>query len=127
MVVTIGLMLLLLHATKVEYLPIGNRNLVIGMMLPPPGYNLQQMQDMGAALEQKLKPSGTRTETVVMTRRPTREPGRDDGSADARHRRFLLRRPRPAAVHGPAGQGPEPGGCELVPRDHVGHRPTCPA
>ena len=25
---------------KVEYLPSGNRNLVFGIILPPPGYNL---------------------------------------------------------------------------------------
>lgn len=41
---------------KVEYLPAGNRNLVICIMLPPPGYNLEQLQAMGARIEQELKP-----------------------------------------------------------------------
>lgn len=41
---------------KVEYLPQGNRNLVIGIMLPPPGYNLDQLAEMGALIEEKLKP-----------------------------------------------------------------------
>jgi HAE1 family hydrophobic/amphiphilic exporter-1 len=41
---------------KVEYLPNGNRNLVIGLMLPPPGYNLEQMQKMGGVIENELRP-----------------------------------------------------------------------
>jgi HAE1 family hydrophobic/amphiphilic exporter-1 len=76
MVVTITLMALLMMATRVEYLPVGNRNLVIAMMLPPPGYNLQQMQDMGAALEAKIKPFWDTDETVVMSTVPDpRNPG----------------------------------------------------
>ncbi|MBI5759691.1 MAG: efflux RND transporter permease subunit [Planctomycetales bacterium] len=41
---------------KVEYLPQGNRNLVIGFILPPPGYNLDQLKAMGEQIEQELKP-----------------------------------------------------------------------
>lgn len=41
---------------KVEYLPNGNRNLVICLMLPPPGYNLDHMQQMGALIESELRP-----------------------------------------------------------------------
>lgn len=40
---------------KVEYLPNGNRNLVIGIMLPPPGYNLDQLTQMGIEIENSLK------------------------------------------------------------------------
>jgi HAE1 family hydrophobic/amphiphilic exporter-1 len=76
MVVTIALMALLVMATRVEYLPVGNRNLVIAMMLPPPGYNLQQMQDMGAALEKRIKPFWDTDETMVMSPAPDpRNPG----------------------------------------------------
>ena len=32
---------------KVEYLPEGNRNLVFGILLPPPGYNLDELLQMG--------------------------------------------------------------------------------
>jgi HAE1 family hydrophobic/amphiphilic exporter-1 len=70
MAITVTLMALLLMATRVEYLPVGNRNLVIAMMLPPPGYNLQQMQDMGAALEEKIRPFWDTDEMVVMTAAP---------------------------------------------------------
>lgn len=41
---------------KVEYLPRGNRNLAICMLLPPPGYNIDQMQKMGAQIEANLRP-----------------------------------------------------------------------
>jgi len=40
---------------QVEYLPTGNRNLVFGILLPPPGYNLDQMMDMGRVVEAGLK------------------------------------------------------------------------
>lgn len=41
---------------KVEYLPSGNRNLVLGFLLPPPGYNLDELMSMGATVEEELKP-----------------------------------------------------------------------
>ncbi len=41
---------------KVEYLPTGNRNLVFGILLPPPGYNLDELMDMGQTVETKLRP-----------------------------------------------------------------------
>jgi HAE1 family hydrophobic/amphiphilic exporter-1 len=61
----IGLVVLLLAATgltsyvmwpKVEYLPTGNRNLVFGIVLPPPGYNLDELTRMGEVVEEQLKP-----------------------------------------------------------------------
>jgi HAE1 family hydrophobic/amphiphilic exporter-1 len=45
-----------LFLPKVEYLPSGNRNLVIAILLPPPGYNLNQLGDMGSDVEEKLAP-----------------------------------------------------------------------
>jgi HAE1 family hydrophobic/amphiphilic exporter-1 len=41
---------------KVEYLPSGNRNLVMGIMVPPPGYNIDQLTQMGETIEAGLKP-----------------------------------------------------------------------
>jgi HAE1 family hydrophobic/amphiphilic exporter-1 len=41
---------------KVEYLPTGNRNLVIGFVLPPPGYNLDELMAMGVQVEENLRP-----------------------------------------------------------------------
>lgn len=41
---------------RVEYLPSGNRNLVFGILIPPPGYNLDQMKELGETVEHELKP-----------------------------------------------------------------------
>ncbi|MEZ6109532.1 MAG: efflux RND transporter permease subunit [Pirellulaceae bacterium] len=41
---------------KVEYLPTGNRNLVFGIILPPPGYNLDELVDLGQIVEEELRP-----------------------------------------------------------------------
>ena len=40
---------------KVEYLPSGNRNFVFCSLSPPPGYNIQQLMQMGEKLEADLK------------------------------------------------------------------------
>ena len=41
---------------KVEYLPEGNRNLVFGIMLPPPGYNMDEMLELGTIAGDRLLP-----------------------------------------------------------------------
>lgn len=42
-----------------EYLPTGNRNLVIAILLPPPGYNIDKMIDLGEDIERQLAPYWT--------------------------------------------------------------------
>lgn len=41
---------------NVEYLPSGNRNLIISLVLPPPGYNLTEMTQIGEVIEKELEP-----------------------------------------------------------------------
>lgn len=41
---------------RVEYLPNGNQNLVFGILLPPPGYNLDQLAEMGERIEKRMRP-----------------------------------------------------------------------
>lgn len=41
---------------RVEYLPTGNRNLVFGIVLPPPGYNVDQLMKLGRIVEDELRP-----------------------------------------------------------------------
>ncbi|MEQ9411976.1 MAG: efflux RND transporter permease subunit, partial [Fuerstiella sp.] len=41
---------------KVEYLPSGNRNFVFCSVSPPPGYNMNQLMEMGEKIEEDLKP-----------------------------------------------------------------------
>ncbi|MCY2962490.1 MAG: efflux RND transporter permease subunit [Planctomycetota bacterium] len=51
-----GVWLTYVLTPKVEYLPTGNRNLVMGILIPPPGYNLKMLEQMGQDVEQKLLP-----------------------------------------------------------------------
>lgn len=52
-VFTLGLSWLLLPPA--EYLPNGNQNFVFGVMLPPPGYNMDEMIKIGEHMESQLK------------------------------------------------------------------------
>lgn len=49
----VGATVLLPPAT---YLPAGNRNLIFAFMIPPPGYNLAMMEDVGARVEATMRP-----------------------------------------------------------------------
>ena len=40
-----------------DYLPQGNRDLAFGIMVPPPGYNLEQVLEIGKRIEKKLRPN----------------------------------------------------------------------
>jgi len=54
----IGLPVVLVGALipNAEYLPTGNRNLVFGILLPPPGYNTEAFVKMGGTIESVLRP-----------------------------------------------------------------------
>ena len=41
---------------QTEYLPVGNQNFLFGMMLPPPGYNVDEMTNVFRSYEQELRP-----------------------------------------------------------------------
>lgn len=41
---------------KLEYLPEGNRNLLFGIVIPPPGYNLETTSKIAAGIEEEIKP-----------------------------------------------------------------------
>jgi len=41
---------------KAEYLPAGNSNFVIGVLLPPPGYNVPELRKISQSFEQALSP-----------------------------------------------------------------------
>lgn len=41
---------------KTEYLPEGDQNVIIGMMIPPQGYNIQEMHRIGNELEEVYRP-----------------------------------------------------------------------
>jgi hydrophobic/amphiphilic exporter-1 (mainly G- bacteria), HAE1 family len=61
LVVTLGLVGFSIVGTallwpRVEYLPNGNRNLIFAILLPPPGYNLNQTMELGQTVESNLRP-----------------------------------------------------------------------
>ena len=41
---------------KLDYLPDGNRNLIFGILVPPPGYNLETTEQIASGFEAELKP-----------------------------------------------------------------------
>ncbi len=41
---------------KLEYLPEGNRNLLLGFVLPPPGYNLETTRNIAQGIESEIRP-----------------------------------------------------------------------
>ncbi len=47
---------------KLEYLPEGNRNLVFGIIIPPPGYNLETMVSIAQDVETATRPHWTEEE-----------------------------------------------------------------
>jgi HAE1 family hydrophobic/amphiphilic exporter-1 len=51
---SVGLSLLLMPPT--EYLPVGNQNFLFGIMLPPPGYSLDEVSDLRKPFEKILRP-----------------------------------------------------------------------
>lgn len=57
-VVVLGVVvaLTLLLWPKLEYLPSGNRNMVFIRMSPPPGYNMDELMEMGKEIEEDLEP-----------------------------------------------------------------------
>ncbi|MEK9724142.1 MAG: AcrB/AcrD/AcrF family protein, partial [Rhodospirillaceae bacterium] len=41
---------------KLDYLPNGNRNLILGFLVPPPGYNLETTGEIAINFEAEIKP-----------------------------------------------------------------------
>ena len=54
LVTTVGIKILL---PPRDYLPSGNRDVVFGLLFPPPGYNLEQLSEMGARIEEQVRPA----------------------------------------------------------------------
>ncbi|MCA9258336.1 MAG: efflux RND transporter permease subunit, partial [Planctomycetales bacterium] len=54
LVTVIGIWLL---TPPMDYLPQGNRNILFGLLIPPPGYNVQQLSRIGERMEQQIRPA----------------------------------------------------------------------
>ncbi len=56
MVTMVALLASYLLLPKLEYLPDGNRNLVFGIVIPPPGYNLDTKTEIAKTIEEASRP-----------------------------------------------------------------------
>ncbi|MEE8103973.1 MAG: efflux RND transporter permease subunit, partial [Planctomycetota bacterium] len=56
LIIAVAVSLSVVLLPKAEYLPTGRQNLVFGIVLPPPGYNLDELVKMGERIENGLKP-----------------------------------------------------------------------
>jgi len=52
----LSILLIIAVFPKTEYLPTGNRNLLFGILIPPPGYNIEEYTSMGKQIEADLSP-----------------------------------------------------------------------
>ena len=52
----LSLSLVVFLMPKTEYLPEGNRELLFGLLLPPPGYNLSELESIGRIIEDDVLP-----------------------------------------------------------------------
>jgi HAE1 family hydrophobic/amphiphilic exporter-1 len=55
-ITTAAIVIAYLLLPPTSYLPSGNRNLVIGFLIPPPGYNVEEFEDIAATIEADLSP-----------------------------------------------------------------------
>tara|TARA_R110000787_G_scaffold19874_16_gene59197 strand:- start:4977 stop:8261 length:3285 start_codon:yes stop_codon:yes gene_type:complete len=51
-----GALITVAFLPKLEYLPNGNRNLIFGVVVPPPGYNLDTTEEIASKFEAKMLP-----------------------------------------------------------------------
>ena len=83
-----------LFLPKLEYLPDGNRNLILGFILPPPGYNLDTTAGIARNLENEVRPLWTS------------ETGPDDGVGPAKIDNFFFVAFRANTIIGASAEDP---------------------
>ncbi len=52
---TLAIGMAFILAPEAEYLPEGNRNMILGILIPPPGYSMAEFQDVGRFIESGLE------------------------------------------------------------------------
>jgi len=55
LIISVSLMTTYLIFPKTEYLPEGNRNLIIAILIPPQGYNINKIKEIGIKAEKNLE------------------------------------------------------------------------
>ena len=98
---------------KLEYLPEGNRNLVFGMILPPPGYNLETTTGIARDVEGAIRPHWS-----TGREREAGDPAGAGAGTGAARQASAAGAPRPGPGAGgrpSAGSGPGAGGAARRP------------
>lgn len=55
-IIAMAVALIVVFFPQTEYLPDGNQNSIFGLLIPPQGYNLEEMSQVGTKLESELMP-----------------------------------------------------------------------
>jgi len=53
---TMSVILIWLLIPSAEYLPLGNRNLILNILIPPPGYSVDKLKEMGRMIYSEAEP-----------------------------------------------------------------------
>ncbi|MDP8246045.1 MAG: efflux RND transporter permease subunit [Candidatus Hinthialibacter antarcticus] len=61
----------------IDYLPQGNRNIIFGMLIPPPGYNLEKLSSVGKRIEARIRPFWQQTEAIFEFEKGNMKPDPD--------------------------------------------------
>lgn len=99
---------------KLDYLPNGNRNLVVGVIVPPPGYNLETTTKIANNIEGRIKhlwPKEVKTEGRTKLDAP---PAKADEGKEPRMQRFFFVARRADTFVGAAAEDPSRVG-DLIP------------
>ncbi len=52
--IAVALVIAITQVPSMEYLPTGNRNIVFGVVIPPPGYSVEEMESMGQRVAARM-------------------------------------------------------------------------
>ena len=75
---------------KLDYLPNGNRNLLFGVILPPPGYNLSTTESIASDIEDTMRPLWQGSKGEVDTSLVASETETQDKDLPAKVKRFFF-------------------------------------
>ncbi len=89
---------------KLDYLPTGNRNLILGYVLPPPGYNLETTTGIASRIEAEIRPLWEGSDGTLAPEKNGEAAGNEDGPAKVQ--RFFFVAFRGTTILGAAAVNP---------------------
>jgi hydrophobic/amphiphilic exporter-1 (mainly G- bacteria), HAE1 family len=102
-----GAIVTYLYLPKLDYLPTGNRNLILGFVLPPPGYNLDTTTEIATRIENEIRPLWEGSDgTLAHEQNGTTVTTSSDKDGPARVQRFFFVAWRGTTILGAAAEDP---------------------